>query len=65
MFPYELPSRQLNSVAHLRDRFDSTTLKYIMPGANTGYLRGKGYLDNAYEQLSQLDLMALLSTEAI
>lgn len=57
--------RQLNSVAHLRDRFDSTTLKYIMPGANTGYLRGKGYLDNAYEQLSQLDLMALRSTEAI
>jgi hypothetical protein len=36
-----------------------------MPGANIGYLRGKGYLDNAYEQLSQLDLTALLSTEAI
>jgi glyoxylase-like metal-dependent hydrolase (beta-lactamase superfamily II) len=57
--------RQLKSVADLRDRFDSTTLKYIMPGANTGYLRGKGYLDNGYEQLSQLDLMALRSTEAI
>jgi hypothetical protein len=36
-----------------------------MPGANTGYLRGKGYLDNAYEQLSQLDLTALRSLEAI
>jgi glyoxylase-like metal-dependent hydrolase (beta-lactamase superfamily II) len=57
--------RQLKSIANLRDRFDSTTLKYIMPGANTGYLRGKGYLDKAYEQLSQLDLTALLSTEAI
>lgn len=57
--------RQLNSIARLRDRFDSTTLKYIMPGANTGYLRGKGYLDNAYEQLLQLDLTALRSLEAI
>ena len=57
--------RQLKSIADLRDRFDSTTLKYIMPGANTGYLRGKGYLDNAYEQLSQLDLMALRSIEPI
>jgi hypothetical protein len=57
--------RQLNSIAQLGDRFDSSTLKYIVPGANTGYLRGKGYLDNVYEQLSQLDLTALRSTEAI
>ena len=57
--------RQLKSIAALRDRFDSTTLKYILPGANTGYLRGKGYLDNAYEQLSQLDLNALRSVEAV
>jgi glyoxylase-like metal-dependent hydrolase (beta-lactamase superfamily II) len=57
--------RQLNSIARLRDRFNTTNLKYIMPGANTGYLRGKGYLDNAYEQLSQLDLTALRSIEPI
>jgi glyoxylase-like metal-dependent hydrolase (beta-lactamase superfamily II) len=57
-------SRQLNSIARLRDRFKATNLEYIMPGANTGYLRGKGYLDNAYEQLSQLDLTALGSLEA-
>ena len=56
--------RQLKSIAALRDRFD-TSLKYILPGANTGYLRGKGYLDNAYEQLSQLDLNALRSIEAV
>jgi glyoxylase-like metal-dependent hydrolase (beta-lactamase superfamily II) len=56
--------RQLNSIAQLGDRFDSSTLKYIIPGANTGYLRGKGYLDNAYEQLSQLDLTALRSMES-
>jgi glyoxylase-like metal-dependent hydrolase (beta-lactamase superfamily II) len=55
--------RQLNSIAQLGDRFNSNTLKYIIPGANTGYLRGKGYLDNAYEQLSQLDLTTLRSIE--
>ena len=57
--------RQLKSIAALRDRFDSSSLNYILPGANTGYLRGKGYLDNAYEQLSQLDLNALRSIEAV
>ena len=57
--------RQLNSVAKLRDRFDADNLKYIFPGANTGYLRGKGYINNAYEQLTQLDLTALRSTEVI
>ena len=57
--------RQLNSVAKLRDRFSADSLKYILPGANTGYLRGKGYIDNAYQQLEQLDLTALRSTEMI
>ena len=57
--------RQLKSIAALRDRFDSSSLNYILPGANTGYLRGKGYLDNAYQQLSQLDLNALRSIEAV
>ncbi|GAB4538283.1 MAG: MBL fold metallo-hydrolase [Pleurocapsa sp.] len=53
--------RQLNNVAKLRDRFTSETLKYILPGANTGYLRGKEYIDNAYECLSALDLEYLRS----
>ena len=57
--------RQLDSIAKLRDRFDETSLKYFMPGANTGYLRGKGYLDRAYAQLTQLDLAALRSVEAV
>ena len=57
--------RQLKSITDLRDRFNSDTLKYILPGANTGYLRGKGYLDNAYEQLSQLDVDILRSQEAV
>lgn len=57
--------RQLDSIAKLRDRFSLETLKYILPGANTGYLRGQGYIDHAYEQLSRLDLTALRSMEVI
>jgi glyoxylase-like metal-dependent hydrolase (beta-lactamase superfamily II) len=57
--------RQLNSVAKLRDRFSPETLKYILPGANTGYLRGQGYIDHAYEQIAALDLTALRSMEVI
>lgn len=56
--------RQLDSIAKLCDRFNSNTLKYIIPGANTGYLRGTGYIDNAYEQLQGLDLAALRTTES-
>ena len=56
--------RQLNSIAQLRDRFSSDTLKYILPGANTGYLRGKGYIDNAYQCLTNLDLEILKTIES-
>ena len=55
--------RQLDSIAKLRDRFNPQTLKYILPGANTGYLRGNSYIDNAYEKLSGLNLTALRSTQ--
>ena len=51
--------RQLNSVQLLLDRFNEKTLKYICPGANAGFLRGKGFLDYAYQKLSALDLSAL------
>ena len=57
--------RQLDSIAKLRNRFDSQTLNYILPGANTGYLRGRGYVDNAYEKLSTLNLSELRSTEVV
>lgn len=43
--------RQLRSVNLLLDRFSEDTLNYICPGANTGYLRGKGSLDRAYHYL--------------
>lgn len=48
--------RQLESVAKLRDRFDSQTLAYICPGANTGFLRGAKVIDSAYNHLQNLDL---------
>ena len=57
--------RQLNSVKLLCDRFNEKTLKYICPGANTGFLRGKGYLDQAYQKLSALDLVALRQEQPI
>jgi glyoxylase-like metal-dependent hydrolase (beta-lactamase superfamily II) len=48
--------RQLASVGKLRDRFSNETLAYLCPGANTGFLRGKRVISNAYEHLLELDL---------
>lgn len=50
--------RQINSVRSLLDKFSPTNLQYILPGANTGFLRGKGVIDNAYNRLTQLDIYA-------
>ncbi|BAU64504.1 beta-lactamase-like protein [Stanieria sp. NIES-3757] len=55
--------RQLQSIQKLRDRFSSDNLNYICPGANTGFLRGKGFVDNGYQRLTELDLAALKSVE--
>ncbi|MDJ0599468.1 MAG: MBL fold metallo-hydrolase [Crocosphaera sp.] len=46
--------RQLQSVAQLCDRFSPDNLHYICPGANTGFLRGKGFIENAYERLTRV-----------
>jgi hypothetical protein len=46
-------------VAKLRDRFSDQSLTYICPGANTGFLRGKRVIGNAYPQLMDLDLDSL------
>jgi glyoxylase-like metal-dependent hydrolase (beta-lactamase superfamily II) len=51
--------RQLSSIQKLRDRFSPETLKYICPAANTGYLRGKPWIEDAYRQICDLDLEAL------
>ncbi|HEY9847906.1 MAG TPA: MBL fold metallo-hydrolase [Leptolyngbyaceae cyanobacterium] len=51
--------RQINSVKLLRERFSPETLNLICPGANTGFLRGKKAIEQAYKALAQLDLDAL------
>ncbi|MEA5554306.1 MBL fold metallo-hydrolase [Anabaena cylindrica UHCC 0172] len=43
--------RQLKSVQTLRDRFTPETLQYICPGGNIGFLRGKHFIDQAYQRL--------------
>ncbi|QSJ15025.1 MBL fold metallo-hydrolase [Nostoc sp. UHCC 0702] len=46
--------RQIKSLQSLLDRFTPETLQYICPGANTGFLRGKGVIDNAYQRLASV-----------
>ncbi|NES22171.1 MAG: MBL fold metallo-hydrolase [Symploca sp. SIO3E6] len=47
--------RQMRQVESLIERFSPENLHYICPGANTGFLRGKGVIEQAYQKLSQLD----------
>lgn len=47
--------RQLRNVNLLVDRFSDATLNYICPGANTGYLRGQGFVDRAYHKLISIN----------
>lgn len=57
--------RQLQNVKLLRDRFTNETLNYICPGANTGFLRGRGMSDRAYERLNEVDLEALKQMQPV
>ncbi|WP_026731032.1 MBL fold metallo-hydrolase [Fischerella sp. PCC 9605] len=57
--------RQIKSIKNLIESFTPETLQYIAPGANTGYLRGKRVIDNAYQRLANLDFTALLKAQAI
>lgn len=54
--------RQLENVQRLLDRFTVDTLRYICPGANTGFLRQERYIDQAYAKLQALDLATLLAS---
>ena len=51
--------RQLRSVVQLLETFSSETLRYIMPGAMTGRLRGDKYIAEAYDKLASLKMDAL------
>ncbi|MBD1911982.1 MULTISPECIES: MBL fold metallo-hydrolase [unclassified Leptolyngbya] len=55
--------RQLRSLERLQREFSSETLQWICPGANTGFLRGKRAIDQAYERLGQLDVESLRSMQ--
>jgi hypothetical protein len=57
--------RQLRSIEALRDRYSHETLHYICPGANTGFLRGKGVIEQAYQGLLELDLETLKQTQPL
>lgn len=57
--------RQLKSVQLLLNRFTPETLDCICPGANTGFLRGKRVIDQAYQRLSNLDLEILLQAKSL
>ncbi|TAF49491.1 MAG: MBL fold metallo-hydrolase [Oscillatoriales cyanobacterium] len=57
--------RQLDSIAALREQFSAETLARICPGGSTGYLRGQLAIEDAYNQLCQLDLAALRSVQAL
>ena len=54
---------QINSVKSILDRFSPSTLQYICPAANTGFLRSKGSIDRAFEQLTNLDLAVCLQSK--
>ncbi|MEO0837620.1 MAG: MBL fold metallo-hydrolase [Cyanobacteria bacterium J06643_5] len=57
--------RQIKSTKSLLEKFTPETLKYICPGANTGFLRGERLIDNAYNSLQSLDLTELLAAKAL
>lgn len=57
--------RQIKSVQLLLDRFTPTTLEYICPGANTGFLRGKRAIAQAYQHLAKLDLATLQQSKPL
>ncbi len=43
--------RQIQSTQKLLKHFTPETLKYICPGGNIGFLRGKGFIDQAYSRM--------------
>jgi glyoxylase-like metal-dependent hydrolase (beta-lactamase superfamily II) len=47
--------RQLQNIQKLVSEFTPETLRYFCPGANSGFLRGKSYIDQAYWHLSEIN----------
>lgn len=57
--------RQIESIKLLLKNFTRETLHYICPGANTGFLRGQRFIDNAYQRLACLDLQVLRQSQPL
>jgi hypothetical protein len=57
--------RQLRNVKLIGDRFSPATLSYLCPGANTGFLRGKGLIEQPLPSLTTLDLQTLNQAPAL
>ncbi|CCH66309.1 hypothetical protein RINTHH_1540 [Richelia intracellularis HH01] len=57
--------RQIHNIRFLLEKFSPENLQYILPGANTAFLRDRGIIGNAYEQLSKLDLHNLFITQPL
>ncbi|MEO1094464.1 MAG: MBL fold metallo-hydrolase [Cyanobacteria bacterium J06638_28] len=57
--------RQLQQIERLKARFSGETLAAICPGANTGFLRGKRVISDAYEQLQAIETAQLREAVAL
>jgi glyoxylase-like metal-dependent hydrolase (beta-lactamase superfamily II) len=57
--------RQLRSITALRDRFRTTPLQYICPGASIGWLRGALAIDKADSYLQRINLVQLAQDKAL
>ncbi|PSF38311.1 MBL fold metallo-hydrolase [Aphanothece hegewaldii CCALA 016] len=57
--------RQLRNVKKISDRFSNDSLSYLCPGANTGFLRGKGLIEQPLQYICTLDLDLLSHAPAI
>ena len=55
--------RQIHSVEMLQKTFTPETLRFICPGANTGFLRGRRVIDQAYRAICDLQPDHLLQAE--
>lgn len=55
--------RQIRSLEKLRTTFTAETLRFICPGANTGFLRGRRIIDQAYQAIGNLHTQDLLQQE--
>lgn len=57
--------RQLRQVRQLQQRFSPETLAYVCPAANTGFLRGRAIVSDAYPQIQAINTDALVGVEPL